>query len=93
MEIWICWWRNLKHLFSKVDDLSKCNIGFKVLSGQGADIDTVRQHLREKWCLEIFATLAKFERELIRKGTVAGIQVARDRGRMGGKNIISLNLN
>jgi DNA invertase Pin-like site-specific DNA recombinase len=32
--------RSLKHLISTVDDLTQREIGFKVLSGQGVDIDT-----------------------------------------------------
>src|SRR5690348_14733262 len=32
--------RNLQHLISRVDDLQNRGIGFKVLTGQGADIDT-----------------------------------------------------
>jgi len=32
--------RNLKHLVNTVDDLSNKNIGFKVLTGKGANIDT-----------------------------------------------------
>lgn len=75
--------RNLRHLVSTVDDLSKRNIGFKVLSGQGADIDTTTP--AGKMVFGIFAALAEFERELIRERTVAGIQAARARGRMGGR--------
>ena len=75
--------RNLRHLVSTVDDLSKRNIGFKVLSGQGADIDTTTP--AGKMVFGIFAALAEFERELIRERTIAGIQAARARGRMGGR--------
>lgn len=32
--------RNLKHLVNTVQDLAKRNIGFKVIAGQGANIDT-----------------------------------------------------
>jgi len=32
--------RDLKHLINTVDDLNKRNIGFKVLAGAGAQIDT-----------------------------------------------------
>ena len=59
--------RNLKHLVSTVDDLSRRNIGFKVLSGQGADIDTTTP--AGKMVFGIFAALAEFERELIRERT------------------------
>jgi DNA invertase Pin-like site-specific DNA recombinase len=75
--------RNLKHLVSTVDDLSRRNIGFKVLSGQGADIDTTTP--AGKMVFGIFASLAEFERELIRERTIAGLNAARARGRKGGR--------
>ena len=75
--------RNLKHLVSTVDDLSRRNIGFKVLSGQGADIDTTTH--AGKMVFGIFAALAEFERELIRERTIAGLNAARARGRKGGR--------
>ena len=75
--------RNLKHLVSTVDDLSNRNIGFKVLSGQGADIDTTTP--AGKMVFGIFAALAEFERELIRERTIAGLNAARARGRKGGR--------
>lgn len=75
--------RSLKHLVSIVDDLSKRNIGFKVLSGQGADIDTTTP--TGKMVFSIFATLAEYERELIRERTIAGLNAARARGRVGGR--------
>lgn len=75
--------RNLKHLILTVDELSKRNIGFKVLSGQGADIDTTTPAGR--MVFGIFAALAEFERELIRERTIAGLNAARARGRKGGR--------
>ena len=75
--------RNLKHLISTVEELSNKNIGFKVLSGQGVNIDTTTP--AGKMIFSIFGALAEFERELIRERTVAGIQAARARGRMGGR--------
>ena len=75
--------RNLIHLVSTVDDLSGRNIGFKVLSGQGADIDTTTP--AGKMVFGIFAALAEFERELIRERTIAGLNAARARGRKGGR--------
>lgn len=79
--------RNLKHLVSTVDDLSNRNIGFKVLSGQGADIDTTTP--AGKMVFGIFAALAEFERELIRERTIAGLNAARARGRKGEENFSS----
>jgi DNA invertase Pin-like site-specific DNA recombinase len=75
--------RNLKHLIQTVEDLTKRKIGFKVLSGQGVNIDTTTP--AGKMIFSIFGALAEFERELIRERTIAGIQATRARGRMGGR--------
>jgi DNA invertase Pin-like site-specific DNA recombinase len=58
-------------------------IGFRVLSGQGANIDTTTAGGR--LVFGIFAALAEFERELIRERTMAGLSSARVRGRNGGR--------
>ena len=55
--------RSLKQLVNIVHNLSEKNIGFKVLSGQGADIDTTTA--TGKLVFGIFASLAEFEKELI----------------------------
>lgn len=75
--------RNLKHLIQTVEDLTKRKIGFKVLSGQGVNIDTTSP--AGKMIFSIFGALAEFERELIRERTMAGLQAARARGRKGGR--------
>lgn len=75
--------RNLRHLVNTVQDLADRGIGFKVLSGQGAEIDTTTA--AGKLVFGIFAALAEFERELIRERTRAGLQAARARGRKGGR--------
>ena len=75
--------RNLRHLVNTVQDLADRGIGFKVLSGQGAEIDTTTT--AGKLVFGIFAALAEFERELIRERTRAGLQAARARGRNGGR--------
>jgi len=75
--------RSLKHLISTVDDLTQRAIGFKVLSGQGVDIDTTTPSGR--MVFSIFAALSEFERELNRERTIAGLQAARARGRKGGR--------
>jgi len=75
--------RNLKHLISTVDDLTQRKIGFKVLSGQGVNIDTTTPS--GKMVFSIFAALAEFERELIKERTIAGLKSARARGRKGGR--------
>lgn len=74
--------RNLLHLVNTVHDLSHRAIGLKVLTGQGAQIDTNTSH--GKLVFGIFAALAEFERDLISERTKAGLDAARARGRNGG---------
>jgi DNA invertase Pin-like site-specific DNA recombinase len=75
--------RDLKHLISLVDDLRQREVGFKVLAGAGAQIDTTTANGR--LVFGIFAALAEFEAELIRERTRAGLAAARARGRLGGR--------
>lgn len=74
--------RNLKHLVNMVDNFNSHNIGLKVLTGQGAQIDTTTS--QGKLVFGIFAALAEFERDLIVERTNAGLASARARGRKGG---------
>jgi DNA invertase Pin-like site-specific DNA recombinase len=75
--------RDLRHLVNTAQDLSEREIGFKVLAGKGANIDTTTAG--GKFIFGIFAALAEFERELIRERTKAGLESARVRGRKGGR--------
>ncbi len=75
--------RDLKHLVTLVDALRKRQVGFKVLTGQGAQIDTTTPN--GKLVFGIFAALAEYERELIVERTHAGLRAARARGRLGGR--------
>ena len=75
--------RNLRHLVNTVHDLTARGVGLKVLTGQGAAIDTTTA--AGKLVFGIFAALAEFERELISERTVAGLVSARARGRKGGR--------
>ena len=75
--------RNLQDLVKIVEGLNKRKIGLKVLTGQGAQIDTSTSH--GKLIFGIFASLAEYERELIIERTKAGLAAARARGRMGGR--------
>ena len=78
--------RNLAHLVKTVQDLSGRGVGLRVLTGQGAQIDTTAAagHL----VFGIFAASAEFEGELIRERTVAGLRAARARGRKGGRKFV-----
>ena len=75
--------RDLRHLVNVVHDLTTRGIGLKVLTGQGAAIDTTTAS--GKLVFGIFAALAEFERELISERTIAGLAAARARGRKGGR--------
>lgn len=74
--------RNLKHLVTTTHELSNQGISFRVLAGQGADIDTTTTNGR--LIFGIFAALAEFERDLISERTKAALAAARARGRKGG---------
>lgn len=74
--------RSLHHLVNTIHELNERGIGFKVLTGHGASIDTTTSS--GKLVFGIFAALAEFERELISERTKAGLASARARGRKGG---------
>ena len=75
--------RSLANLVNTVQDLSDRHVGLRVLTGKGAQIDTTTASGR--MVFGIFATLAEFERDLIRERTLAGLAAARSRGRKGGR--------
>lgn len=70
--------RSLLDLVEMVEDLKRRGVGLKVLTGQGAMVDTTRPEGR--LVFGIFAALAEFERELIRERTKAGMHSAKRRG-------------
>lgn len=72
--------RSLKHLIETVGQLEEQGIGFRSLQ---ESIDTTTSGGR--LIFHIFGALAEFERNLIRERTLAGLQAARARGRMGGR--------
>jgi DNA invertase Pin-like site-specific DNA recombinase len=75
--------RDLRHLVNLVKDLADRGVGLKVLTGQGAAVDTTTP--AGKLAFGIFAAIAEFERELIVERTKAGLAAARARGRKGGR--------
>ena len=72
--------RSLKHIIDLVLSLSEKGIIIKGLT-DGVDTSTINGRL----FLNLMASLAEYERELIRERTKAGLQSARARGRLGGR--------
>lgn len=72
--------RSLPHLVETVRDLVARGVGFQSLQ---ESIDTTTSG--GKLIFHIFASLAEFERDLIRERTNAGLSAARARGRNGGR--------
>jgi len=75
--------RSLKHLVNTIDELKEKNVGFKVLTGLGTQIDSTTPE--GKLMFGMFASLAEFERDIIVERTKAGLAAARARGRLGGR--------
>lgn len=75
--------KNLKHLINLIEEFRLKDVGFKIVMGQGMQIDTVTPH--GQLVFEMFAALAEFERELTGERTKAGLAAARARGRLGGR--------
>ena len=78
--------RSLHDLVNMVQKLSDKNIGLKVLTGKGANINTSTP--AGKMFFGFFAVLAEFERDLIIERTKAGLESARARGRTGGRKFV-----
>lgn len=74
--------RNLRHLINTVHELTSKGVGFQVLTGHGASINT--RTPEGQLVFGIFAALAEFERALISERTKVGLASARARGRNGG---------
>ena len=72
--------RSLPHLVETVRELIERGVGFKSLQEA---IDTTTSG--GKLIFHIFASLAEFERDIIRERTNAGLAAARARGRKGGR--------
>ena len=72
--------RSLKHLVNTVSELGDREVGFKTCC-DGIDTTTSSGRL----VFHIFAALAEFERALIKERTIAGLEAARARGKVGGR--------
>jgi len=72
--------RSLKHLIETVTKLHGQNIAFQSIT-ENIDTATATGQLT----FHIFGALAEFERNLIRERTIAGLESARARGRLGGR--------
>lgn len=72
--------RSFSHLLETVATLDRRGIGFLSLT---ESIDTVTAGGR--LVLHIFGALAEFERAIIQERTMAGLEAARARGRVGGR--------
>ena len=73
--------RSLKHLIDLVAQFDKKGVSFK--STQDMMFDTTSSQGR--LIFNLFASLAEFERDIIRERTNAGLKSARARGRIGGR--------
>src|SRR6476659_9616899 len=72
--------RSLKQLIETVEGFEPRGIGLRSLT-EAIDTTTAGGKL----IFHIFAALAEFERGVIRERTLAGLQAARARGRLGGR--------
>ena len=72
--------RSLRHLVELAGTLMERGVGLRSLNDP---IDTTTPQGR--LAFNLFASLAEFERDLIRERTQAGLTAARARGRMGGR--------
>ena len=72
--------RSMRHLIETVTELEAKGVGFRSLT---ENIDTTTPGGR--LVFHLFGALAQFERDLIRERVTAGMQAARDRGRVGGR--------
>lgn len=72
--------RSLTHLVDLTNLLLQKKVGLKSLNDP---IDTTTSQGR--FTFNLFASLAEFERDIIRERTLAGLEAARARGRRGGR--------
>src|SRR6267142_2075985 len=75
--------RSLHDLVVIAADLKGRGVGLKILTGEGAAVDTT--HPQGRMVFGILAVMAEFERELMSERTVAGMVAAKHRGRHVGR--------
>ena len=84
-DVLVCWkldrvGRSLRDLIDTIIKLKDRGIGFRCLT-QNLDTTTPSGML----IFHVFGAMAEFERSLIQERTMAGLQSARARGRLGGR--------
>lgn len=79
--------RSLKHLIETVTSMQGQGIAFQSIT-ENINTATATGQL----VFHIFASLAEFERSLIRERTIAGVSAARARGRKGGRPKLNTSL-
>jgi len=79
--------RSLRDLVSMIVDLKDRGVKFKSIKDGNIDTTTASGEL----IFNIFASLAQFERDLIRERTNAGLKAARARGKVGGRPKLDKN--
>jgi DNA invertase Pin-like site-specific DNA recombinase len=72
--------RSLSHLIETITNLKEQNIAFQSVT-ENINTETSTGQL----VFHIFGALSEFERNLIRERTIAGLEAARARGRLGGR--------
>jgi DNA invertase Pin-like site-specific DNA recombinase len=75
--------RSLHDLVVIAADLKGRGVGLKILTGEGAAVDTT--HPQGRMIFGILAVMAEFERELMSERTIAGMAAAKRRGRHVGR--------
>lgn len=73
--------RSLRELIEIVNDLKARNVGLRILN---ENIDTTTPNGR--LFFHIIGALAEYDRDIIRENTYAGLEAARERGRVGGRS-------
>jgi DNA invertase Pin-like site-specific DNA recombinase len=76
------WGRSIQHFVSSVQELATLGVRF-IVPTQGIDTDT--NSPGGKLQMNILASFAEFERDLIVERTMAGLATARKAGRVGGR--------